>query len=97
MQMFQDAEKAFCLVLKLDKDCEEAQKELSRVRTQQLIDMGFSPKQAESAILHEGSLQKAVDSLLAGVGRCQQVSVCPYVYLSVYPIGRFWLDRKSVV
>jgi len=55
-------------VLKLDKTCEEATKELSRVRTQQLIDMGFSPQESEKAVLTKNTLQQALDMLLAGVG-----------------------------
>ena len=57
-------------VLKLDRTCEEAAKELTRVRTQQLIDMGFSPKHAEQAVLSKNSLQQALDYLLTGVGMC---------------------------
>ncbi|XP_055882275.1 nucleolin-like isoform X2 [Biomphalaria glabrata] len=68
LKMFGDAEKAFMQVLKLDKSCEDAVAELLRVRTHQLMDMGFSKHKSEAAIKKYGSVQAALDSLLAGVG-----------------------------
>ncbi|CAL1538985.1 unnamed protein product [Lymnaea stagnalis] len=68
LKMFGDAEKAFMQVLKLDKNCDDAVAELLRVRTHQLMDMGFSRSQSEAAIKKHGSVQTALDSLLAGVG-----------------------------
>ncbi|XP_059142546.1 nucleolin-like isoform X2 [Physella acuta] len=68
LKMFGDAEKAFMQVLKLDKNCDDAVAELLRVRTHQLMDMGFSRSQSEAAIKKHGSVQTALDSLLTGVG-----------------------------
>ncbi|RUS70933.1 hypothetical protein EGW08_021303, partial [Elysia chlorotica] len=68
LQKFGDAEKSFMQVLKLDRNCEDAVTELARVRTHQLMDMGFSRSQSEAAIKKHGSVQSALDSLLAGVG-----------------------------
>ncbi|XP_041369881.1 uncharacterized protein LOC121383849 [Gigantopelta aegis] len=67
LKQFSEAEKSFMQVLKLDKNCEDAVQELLRVRTHQLTEMGFSRHQAESAIKKYGSVQAALDSLLAGV------------------------------
>ncbi|KAJ8317156.1 hypothetical protein KUTeg_005060 [Tegillarca granosa] len=69
LRMFSEAEDAFTQVLKLDKNCEDAVQELLRVRTYQLTEMGFSRQQAESAIKQHGTVQTALDSLLAGVGQ----------------------------
>ncbi|KAH9518551.1 hypothetical protein Btru_017126 [Bulinus truncatus] len=68
LKRFGEAEKSFMQVLKLDKSCEDAVAELLRVRTHQLMDMGFSKSQSEAAIKKHGSVQAALDSLLAGVG-----------------------------
>ncbi|XP_067935855.1 uncharacterized protein [Watersipora subatra] len=81
LKLFSDAEKAFTQVLKLDKTCEEASKELSRVRTQQLIDMGFSAKDAERALLNKNSLQQALDTLLSNVSTDLTISADD-VYIS---------------
>ncbi|XP_033756368.1 uncharacterized protein LOC117339098 [Pecten maximus] len=67
LRMFSEAEDAFTQVLKLDKNCEDAVTELLRVRTHQITDMGFSRQQAEAAIKLHGTVQSALDSLLAGV------------------------------
>ncbi|XP_064601686.1 uncharacterized protein LOC135467776 isoform X2 [Liolophura sinensis] len=74
-----DAEQAFMQVLKLDKNCEDAMQELLRVRTQQLIEMGFSRQQAETAIKQHGTVQTALDSLLAVVA---ENSLATEVYMS---------------
>jgi curved DNA-binding protein CbpA len=63
---FSDAEIAFQEVLKLDKQCVDAEHELVRIRVQQLVDMGFSNKQSEVAIKKHGNVQQALDSLLSG-------------------------------
>ena len=63
---FSDAETAFEEVLKLDKQCADAEHELVRIRVQQLVDMGFSHKQSEVAIKKHGNVQLALDSLLSG-------------------------------
>ncbi|KAL3864932.1 hypothetical protein ACJMK2_006575 [Sinanodonta woodiana] len=68
LKMYADAEHAFMQVLKLDKNCEDAMQELLRVRTHQIMEMGFTKLQAEAAIKQYGSVQQALDSLLAGVG-----------------------------
>ncbi|KAL5017155.1 hypothetical protein ScPMuIL_006744 [Solemya velum] len=67
LKMYPDAEQAYTQVLKLDKHCEDAVQELLRVRTYQITDMGFSQQQAEAAIKQYGTVQQALDSLLAGV------------------------------
>lgn len=76
-----EAEQAFMQVLKLDRNCDDAMQELLRVRTYQLTEMGFSKQQAESAIQqHNGSVQQALDSLLAGV--VAENSLAGEVYIS---------------
>ncbi|XP_060563592.1 uncharacterized protein LOC132722978 isoform X2 [Ruditapes philippinarum] len=67
LKMFPEAEQAFTQVLKLDKNCEDAVQELLRVRTHQIMEMGFTRHQAEAAIKKYGTVQAALDSLLAGV------------------------------
>ncbi|XP_052250044.1 uncharacterized protein LOC127857608 isoform X2 [Dreissena polymorpha] len=67
LKMFPDAEQAFTQVLKLDKNCEDAVKELLEVRSHQIMEMGFTRPQAEAAIKRYGTVQQALDSLLAGV------------------------------
>ncbi|XP_074643081.1 uncharacterized protein LOC141900199 isoform X2 [Tubulanus polymorphus] len=67
LKLSADAEQAFMQVLKLDRNCEDAQQELIRVRTAQITEMGFSQQQAEAAIRQYGTVQGALDSLLAGV------------------------------
>lgn len=67
LRMFSEAEEAFSQVLKLDKNCEDAVQELLRVRTSQIREMGFSKAQAEAAIKQYGTVQSALDNLLAGV------------------------------
>ncbi|XP_013399477.1 uncharacterized protein LOC106165708 isoform X2 [Lingula anatina] len=69
LKLYADAEQAFMQVLKLDRHCEDAMQELLRVRTYQLTEMGFSRQQAENAIRQHGTVQAALDSLLAGVGK----------------------------
>ncbi|KAI8485062.1 hypothetical protein Bbelb_371680 [Branchiostoma belcheri] len=80
LKLFADAERAFEKVLKLDRNCEDAMQELLRVRTQQLMEMGFSRQQSEHAIRVHGTVQAALDSLLAGV--VQESSLSQEVYLS---------------
>ncbi|XP_063431987.1 uncharacterized protein LOC134714567 isoform X1 [Mytilus trossulus] len=67
LRMFSEAEEAFSQVLKLDKNCEDAVQELLRVRTSQIKEMGFSKAQSEAAIKQYGTVQSALDNLLAGV------------------------------
>ncbi|CAG5136004.1 unnamed protein product [Candidula unifasciata] len=67
LKMYVEAETAFMQVLKLDKNCDDAHAELLRVKTHQLMDMGFSQSQSEAAIKKYGTVQTALDSLLAGV------------------------------
>lgn len=69
IQFYADAEQAFMQVLKLDRNCDDAMQELLRVRTYQLTEMGFTRSQAENAIRTNGTVQSALDSLLAGVGK----------------------------
>ncbi|XP_067656847.1 uncharacterized protein [Haliotis asinina] len=79
LKLFPEAEKAFMQVLKLDKNCDDAVQELLRVRTYQLTEMGFSRQQAEASIKKHGSVQTALDSLLAGVA---ETSLSGEVYFS---------------
>ncbi|XP_015765487.1 PREDICTED: uncharacterized protein LOC107344346 [Acropora digitifera] len=65
-QLYSDAEKSFAQVLKLDKHCEDAMFELARVRVQQLEEMGFAQNQSEAAIQAYGTVQAALEALLAG-------------------------------
>ena len=74
LQLFPEAELAFMQVLKLDKNCEDALHELIRVRTCQLTEMGFTSEQANRALQQFGSVQLALDSLLAGFGKPHSVS-----------------------
>ncbi|XP_033119432.1 heat shock protein sti1 homolog [Anneissia japonica] len=67
LKLYSDAEAAFEHVLKLDKECDDAIQELIRVRTHQLIEMGFSRQQSEAAIRQFTSVQAALDSLLSGM------------------------------
>lgn len=79
LKMFPDAEKAFTQVLKLDKNCEDAVQELLRVRTHQIMEMGFTRQQAEAAIKIYGTVSAALDSLLAGVVAENSLSTEVYV------------------
>ncbi|KAK3706773.1 hypothetical protein QZH41_015336, partial [Actinostola sp. cb2023] len=69
-KLFSDSEMAFAHVLKLDKNCEDAMFELARVRVQQLEEMGFSTLQSEAAIHQYGTVQAALEALLAGKVHC---------------------------
>lgn len=66
-KQYSTAEQAFLQVVRLDKNCEDAKQELLRVRTYQITEMGFTKSQAEAAINQHGTVQAALDSLLAGV------------------------------
>ncbi|XP_074613520.1 uncharacterized protein LOC141873405 [Acropora palmata] len=66
LKLYSDAEKSFAQVLKLDKHCEDAMFELARVRVQQLEEMGFAQNQSEAAIQAYGTVQAALEALLAG-------------------------------
>lgn len=61
-----DAESAFEEVLRLDKGCQEAQEEIRKVRIVRLVEMGFTERQANSAIRKYNNVQPALDALLAG-------------------------------
>ncbi|XP_068220147.1 uncharacterized protein [Palaemon carinicauda] len=61
-----DAESAFEEVLRLDKGCQEAQEEIRKVRIVRLVEMGFTERQANSAIRKYTNVQPALDALLAG-------------------------------
>lgn len=67
LKNYADAEDAFIHVLKLDVKCADARHELGEVRIEQLIDMGFGPLLARSAIAQHGTVQQALDCLLAGL------------------------------
>ncbi|KAL4231630.1 hypothetical protein ACF0H5_009210 [Mactra antiquata] len=81
LKMFPEAEQAFSQVLKLDKNCEDAVQELLRVRTHQIMEMGFTRPQSEAAIKKYGTVQAALDSLLAGVAE-NSLSTGQEVYVS---------------
>lgn len=66
LKLYSDAESSFAQVLKLDKHCEDAMFELARVRVQQLEEMGFPQNQSEAAIQAFGTVQAALEALLAG-------------------------------
>lgn len=66
LKSFNDAEKAYEQVLKLDPGCEEAMQELKRVRVLQLMDMGFMRVQSEIAVIKCGNVQAAAEALLSG-------------------------------
>ncbi|XP_006825971.1 uncharacterized protein LOC100368918 [Saccoglossus kowalevskii] len=66
LKLFADAESSFERVLKLDRLCEDAMQELLRCRTRQLMEMGFTRSQSEAAIRRHGTVQQALESLLAG-------------------------------
>ncbi|KAI0239606.1 hypothetical protein LSAT2_009654 [Lamellibrachia satsuma] len=80
LKLYAEAEQAFVQVLKLDQKCEDAVQELLRVRTHQITEMGFSRQQAEQAIRQHGSVQQALDLLLAGV--VGDTSLSSDVYIS---------------
>ncbi|KAJ7390396.1 hypothetical protein OS493_025650 [Desmophyllum pertusum] len=70
LKLYSDAESSFAQVLKLDKHCEDAMFELARVRVQQLEEMGFPQSQSEVAIQAFGTVQAALEALLAGKVSC---------------------------
>lgn len=70
LKLYSDAESSFAQVLKLDKQCEDAMFELARVRVQQLEEMGFPQNQSEAAIQAFGTVQAALEALLAGKVSC---------------------------
>lgn len=65
LKKYSESEEAFEIVLKLDKNCTDAEQELFKVRTLQLTDMGFSKQQAETTINHYGNVQMALEALLS--------------------------------
>uniref|UniRef100_A0A0L8HZZ1 C3H1-type domain-containing protein n=1 Tax=Octopus bimaculoides TaxID=37653 RepID=A0A0L8HZZ1_OCTBM len=66
-KQYSKAEEAFLQVIRLDKNCEDARQELLKVQMHQLAEMGFTKLQAEAAITQYGTVQTALDSLLAGI------------------------------
>ncbi|CAG5136687.1 unnamed protein product [Candidula unifasciata] len=93
LKMYADSEKAFLQVLKLDKNCDDAVNELFHVRTRQLMDMGFSSSQSEAAIKKHGSVQAAMDSLLASVSD----STFSNLHISDEEENNFHLHRPILV
>lgn len=75
----QEAEQVFQQVLKLDPVCEDAQFELGRVRVQILIDMGFTHQLSEQAVRTYGTVQQALEALLAGKVSDEEDSDNPYL------------------
>ncbi|XP_036365379.1 tetratricopeptide repeat protein 31 isoform X2 [Octopus sinensis] len=66
-KQYSKAEEAFLQVIQLDINCEDARQELLKVQMHQLTEMGFTKLQAEAAITQYGTVQTALDSLLAGI------------------------------
>ncbi|XP_068709017.1 uncharacterized protein [Montipora foliosa] len=79
LKLYSDAESSFAQVLKLDKHCEDAMFELARVRVQQLEEMGFPQNQSKAAIQAFGTVQAALEALLAGKVK---VPVSEEIYVS---------------
>lgn len=79
LKFYSDAESSFAQVLKLDKHCDDAMFELARVRVQQLEEMGFPQSQSEVAIQAFGTVQAALEALLAGKVNCP---VSTEIYMS---------------
>ncbi|XP_070540536.1 uncharacterized protein [Ptychodera flava] len=79
LKLYAEAEGAFEQVLKLDRNCEDAMQELLRCRTHQLMEMGFSRAQSEVAIRQHGTVQAALESLLAGA---VQENLSDEIYIS---------------
>ncbi|KAK3874767.1 hypothetical protein Pcinc_020329 [Petrolisthes cinctipes] len=61
-----EAESAFEEVLRLDPGCQEAGEEIKRVRVTRIVEMGFTTRQAGSAIAKYTHVQPALDALLSG-------------------------------
>ncbi|XP_077992391.1 uncharacterized protein LOC144446493 [Glandiceps talaboti] len=80
LKLYAEAEGAFEQVLKLDRHCEDAMQELLRCRTHQLMEMGFSRPQSEIAIRQHGTVQAALESLLAGA--VQEGTLSDEIYIS---------------
>jgi len=66
LERYQEAEEAFHTVLTLDKECPDAQFELEKVRVRILTDMGFQKPFAEESVKIHGTVQSALEALLAG-------------------------------
>lgn len=66
LERYQEAEEAFQHVLQLDADCPDAQFELAKVRVRILTDMGFDVSLAEESVRKYGTVQFALEALLAG-------------------------------
>ncbi|XP_067144359.1 uncharacterized protein [Centruroides vittatus] len=83
LKKYSESEEAFDVVLKLDKNCTDAEQELYKVRTLQLMEMGFSKQQAETTINHYGNVQMALEALLSRSEiDSQAVGGGPEVYFS---------------
>eukprot|EP00112_Aurelia_sp_Birch-Aquarium-sp1_P006325 Seg1700.7 transcript_id=Seg1700.7/GoldUCD/mRNA.D3Y31 product="Tetratricopeptide repeat protein 31" protein_id=Seg1700.7/GoldUCD/D3Y31 len=66
LERYQEAEEAFQNVLTLDSECPDAQFELEKVRVRILTDMGFQRPLAEESVRTHGTVQSALEALLAG-------------------------------
>ncbi|XP_065071411.1 uncharacterized protein LOC135696066 isoform X1 [Rhopilema esculentum] len=66
LERYQEAEAAFQHVLTLDAECPDAQFELEKVRVRILTDMGFQPALAKDSVRIHGTVQAALEALLAG-------------------------------
>ncbi|XP_065919574.1 uncharacterized protein [Dysidea avara] len=66
LKQYEEAEKAYQEVLKLDSANEDALKELYKCHTLQLMLMGFSVEESEAAARKHTVMAHAIDDLLAG-------------------------------
>ncbi|XP_060698212.1 uncharacterized protein zgc:123010 isoform X4 [Hemiscyllium ocellatum] len=64
IKRYAEAESAFELVLQLDKDCDDAVKELFKVRMFRLMNMGFTQQQSLMALQQYQTVEAALDSHL---------------------------------
>ncbi|XP_076364346.1 uncharacterized protein LOC143253820 isoform X2 [Tachypleus tridentatus] len=70
LKKYIEAEEVFEKVLKLDKDCSDAVEELQKIRSVQIIEMGFTEAQADSAISRYRTVQSALEALLSQSSGC---------------------------
>ncbi|CAK8681073.1 unnamed protein product [Clavelina lepadiformis] len=67
LKRYIEAERAFEDVLKIDKQCADAEQELHAVRMRHLLDMGFARELCEVALRKKTTIRGALDELLSGV------------------------------
>ncbi|KAA0717730.1 Tetratricopeptide repeat protein 31 [Triplophysa tibetana] len=69
LKRYYDARLTYSEILKLDRSCKDAAEELMTVQIMQLMDMGFTKEQSSNALIINGTVEKALESLsgLSGV------------------------------